>query len=284
MRPNVKSYRGVAEIARNVGAQPQFEINVSDSIEGDKCVSHYLRLSPQEYEIVLRDDNIPQYVGPEAPDYGGQKRHKDQNCCGSGKNSFCVTPDGFLIPCCAFHLELGNLKNNGLSEILKSPELKKWQATTMSDYEECGQHYYCDYCNSVECPYRISDAAFMDREQIMHYVSGWEKMNEFGANKYYDIAANILIRNLRIMHDNKILHNALTSQNYTWALELLDFELSCSPSNPYDNEEYKRCVLLLFSREIIHVYQIILDIAGILREKPDFRYIDNLFSKYGFKI
>lgn len=150
MRPNVKSYRGVAEIARSVGAQPQFEINVSDSIEGDKCVSHYLRLTPEQYEIVLRDDNVPQYVGPEAPNFGGQKRPMDQNCCGAGENSFCITPDGFLIPCCSFHLEFGNVKNEKLSEILKSPKLEKWQKTVLSDYEECGKHEYCDYCNL--CP------------------------------------------------------------------------------------------------------------------------------------
>lgn len=137
---------------------------------------------------------------------------------------------------------------------------------------------------SVECPYRISDAAFMDRELIMTYAAEWVKVNEFGAKHYYEIAANTLIKNLRILHDHKILHNALTSQNLTWALELLDFELSCSPAFPYDREDYRNQAQMLFSREIIHIYQIILDIAGILREKADFRYIDNLFKRYGFQI
>lgn len=137
---------------------------------------------------------------------------------------------------------------------------------------------------SVECPYRISDATFMDRGQIMEYVAEWEKLNEFGAKKYYEIAANVLIRNLRIMHDHGVLHNALTSQNHTWALELLDFEIACSPSTPYDREDYRKTVPDLFPREIIHIYQIILDIAGILREEADFAYIDKLFNHYGFKI
>lgn len=137
---------------------------------------------------------------------------------------------------------------------------------------------------SVECPYRISYAPFMDREMIMEYVLEWEKMNEFEAKKYYEITANVLIRNLRIMHDHEILHNALTSQNHTWALELLDFEIACSPSNPYDREDYRRRIPDLYPREIIHIYQIILDIAGILREEADFGYIDKLFNHYGFKI
>lgn len=135
---------------------------------------------------------------------------------------------------------------------------------------------------SVECPYRISDAPFMEKEQIMGYVEQWTELNDFKANKYYEIASNILIRNLRLMHSNKILHNALTSQNLTWALELLDFELACSPFNPYEKEEYKRCMSQLFSRELIHTYQIILEIAGILKEKIDFNYIDKVFKDYGF--
>ena len=85
----------------------------------------------------------------------------------------------------------------------------------------------------IECPYRICDAPFMTSEQIQTEVAKWEKMNERGFDKAYLIAANVLIRNLRILHDHDILHNAIHEQNYTWALELLDFELACSPAHPY---------------------------------------------------
>ena len=77
----------------------------------------------------------------------------------------------------------------------------------------------------VECPYRICDAAFMTQEEIHREVTKWERMNERYFDKAYMIAANVLIRNLRILHDHNILHNAIHEQNYTWALELLDFEL-----------------------------------------------------------
>lgn len=150
MRPNFKSYRGVGEIARNLGAQPQFEINLTDSIEGDKCVSRYLRLTPEQYEIAFRDDNIPMYVGPEAPQYGSAKRGMSQNACGSADFSFCVTPDGQLIPCCSFHKEFGSLRELSVKEALQSPDLAKWRKTTLADYEECGRYDYCDYCNL--CP------------------------------------------------------------------------------------------------------------------------------------
>lgn len=150
MRPNVKTYRQVADLARQYGAESQFEVSLNDSIDGDHCVSKYLRLTPELLEIVLRDSNIPLYVGSEAPNYGGQKRPMDQSPCGAAKNSFCITPEGNLIPCCAFHLEFGNLGQHSLVEVLQSESLKKWRELTLQQYDECGQYDYCDYCNL--CP------------------------------------------------------------------------------------------------------------------------------------
>lgn len=136
----------------------------------------------------------------------------------------------------------------------------------------------------VECPYRICDAPFMDREIIETEVKKWESINERGYEKYHLIAANILIRNLRILHDNNILHNAIHEQNYTWALELLDFELACSPKHPYAQEDYQRHVKDLLPREIIQTYIIINYIAGVLKEEIDFDEIDSLFAEYDFNL
>ena len=148
MRPNVKSYRQINGIAQKYGAKPQFEVNITDSIEGDKCASTYLRLTPDLLKIVLRDSNIPMYVGKEAPNYGGQPRIMDEKSCGAGDFSFCITPTGDMIPCCSFHLLLGNLKEQTITDILtQSKNLKFWRHLTLRDYEECGTHDYCDYCN-----------------------------------------------------------------------------------------------------------------------------------------
>lgn len=136
----------------------------------------------------------------------------------------------------------------------------------------------------VECPYRISDAPFMTQSQIQSEVSKWETMNDKGYDKSYLIAANVLICNLRILHDHQILHNAISEQNYTWALELLDFELACSPAHPYTSEDDQRHVKDLFPREIFHTYIIINYIACFLLEEVDFQRVDLLFQEYGFDI
>ena len=150
MQPNLHSYYLVNDIARSLGAMPQFELNISDSIDGDKC-ARQLRLTEEQLQIVLRDSNVPMYVGPEAPNYGGQPRLMDKAPCGAGHNTFCITPDGNLIPCCAHHLMLGNVKGQNLKSLfVENKVLETWQHTTLNGYEECGQHDYCDYCNL--CP------------------------------------------------------------------------------------------------------------------------------------
>lgn len=136
----------------------------------------------------------------------------------------------------------------------------------------------------VECPYRICDAPFMDQEQILSEVPKWQLINKHGYDKYHMIAADVLVRNLRILHDNDILHNAIHEQNYTWALELLDFELACSPAYPYSSEDDQKYAKDLFPREIIQTYMIINYIAGVLREEIDFTLIDKIFNDYGFDV
>ena len=137
---------------------------------------------------------------------------------------------------------------------------------------------------SVECPYRICDAPFYKYDVIKNEVNKWEKYNEKGFDEAHLIAADVLAKNLAILHSNNILHNAINIQNYTWALELLDFELACSPSYPYDKEDDNRYIKDYFSREIMHTYEIINYIAYYLDEPIDYNEIDNIFKSYGFDL
>lgn len=136
----------------------------------------------------------------------------------------------------------------------------------------------------VECPWRICDSPFMSYEQISEETTRWSKKFNIEQEASHMIAARVMIQNLRILHDHGILHNAIHEQNYTWALELLDFELSCSPSHPYDEEDYCRHVKDLFPREIIQTYNIVNYIAGVLHEEINFKNLDDLFAEYGFEI
>ena len=78
MRPNLKTYRGVAQIGRDYGIPVQFELNITDSLEGDKCASRHLRLTEEQLEVVLCDLETPMYVGKEVDNYGAIKRNLEQ--------------------------------------------------------------------------------------------------------------------------------------------------------------------------------------------------------------
>ena len=151
MQPNLKSYKSVSKIGHKLGIPVQYELNITDSIEGDHCASHYLRLAREQLNIVLQDSETPMYVNSQLPNYGGVVRKNDVNGCAAGNDTFNITPDGVLTPCCAFHLDLGNLHKQSVRDILfNSKTLRWWRNLTLKAYEECGSHEYCAFCNL--CP------------------------------------------------------------------------------------------------------------------------------------
>ena len=151
-RINVKSYYTVKEIARKAGALPQFELNITDGVDGDKCASRHLRLTPEEMEIVLMDDYIAETLNlHELMTADEVFANLGNKICGAGHDSFCVTPEGNLQPCCAFPLVLGNLKEQNVKSILSgNEELRKWRAVQPNKLQECYTHDYCFYCRI--CP------------------------------------------------------------------------------------------------------------------------------------
>lgn len=135
----------------------------------------------------------------------------------------------------------------------------------------------------VVCPYRLCDYPFMPSSTFKKNVISWSNY-ESKYSEAYLIAAEVLVRNLKILHDNKIMHNALHVQNYTWALELLDFESSRTEQYPYSNLEYEKNVLMLLDGEIMKTYEIINYIGWCLGGKIDYAKIDSIFKDYGFNL
>lgn len=131
---------------------------------------------------------------------------------------------------------------------------------------------------SVECPYRLTDFGFIPKKELHEYLDKWDVKGQ----EYYLYAAKILIKNLRILHDNHIMHNAMHAQNYTWSLELLDFEASRSNKYPFSNIDYERCVPILIEAEILQTYEIINYVSWCLGETMDYSKVESIFHDYGF--
>lgn len=151
MTHNATSYFTVSELAKKYGAIPQIDITLTDAVDGDTSIGENLQVDGELLEIILRDPNIPLYVGKEAPNFGGQERDKTQPFCGAGSVMMNITPEGDVTPCNSFPTQFGNLKQDTFSDIWNSSKsLNDWQKIVINDYEECGTHERCNYCN--RCP------------------------------------------------------------------------------------------------------------------------------------
>lgn len=148
MKPNVKSYYTVKEVALKYGALPQFDINITDSVEGDTCASANLRLTHDMMEVVLRDNDLPYYIGKGIEESDLQSTIESKGkMCNAGFNSICITPEGNIQPCCAFPMKLGNIKNSSINKELKNNKLLNWwKCKTIADCTDCHKHPYCVFC------------------------------------------------------------------------------------------------------------------------------------------
>lgn len=153
MQTNLKSYFSIKPIIKKYGSSKAFDLMLTDSNDGDKCVSQHLRLTPEQLEVVLMDKDIIQHVTADDRDNIDTSDLKFLNGppCGACRSSFCISPDGDILPCVAFRKVLGNVHSKRVSDIANSsPFVKQWSQITSQDYGECYTHEYCFYCNF--CP------------------------------------------------------------------------------------------------------------------------------------
>lgn len=146
MQPNLHTYYMVADLAKEYGAQPQFEINITESNDGDLCAKQ-LRLTEEQLQVALRDKNLSLYVGKDVPGYGNVPINKQIKACKAGSNSFCLAPNGDIKPCCAFPMTFINLKDSQLTDIFENNLYQEWNNSNVAQYEGCGDFPYCGYCS-----------------------------------------------------------------------------------------------------------------------------------------
>lgn len=151
MTHNATSYYKVVEMAKDYGAIPQIDVSLTDAVDGDITITENLQVKGELLNIILRDPNVPIYVGKEVPDFGRQVKNKKEAFCGAGTVMMNITPEGDVTPCNSFPTQFGNLRENSFKDIIKnSDDLHKWQNIVIEDYDECGTHEKCNYCS--RCP------------------------------------------------------------------------------------------------------------------------------------
>jgi MoaA/NifB/PqqE/SkfB family radical SAM enzyme len=124
---------------------PQFDVNITASVDGDCFASQRLRLDEKQLKDILRDPRIPLSI---ENTIGAFDRHPNMMFCGAGDISFNIQPDGTLSPCCAFPLNCGNVKEREFELLWReSSQLKIVRALRYKDSDICSKEKYCKYCN-----------------------------------------------------------------------------------------------------------------------------------------
>lgn len=147
MRVNKESYKAVYDFAISHNAVPEFEVNITSSIDGDEYAVNNLRLTEEDFRTVLADPMIPLSTEDSRAERI-MDRSPEMQFCGAGVDSFNIKPDGTVSPCIAFDQECGNVKNASLATIWKeSKELNRVRSLRYKDSDRCGKESYCRYCN-----------------------------------------------------------------------------------------------------------------------------------------
>lgn len=147
MKPNIKSYHLVKQLAIDYGAVCQIEANLCMGVDGDASMINHLRLSREELEVLLRDKDISLYVGLDLPNEGKVTKAAEAYPCGGGYLFYTIMPTGEMIVCTSLHYVLGDTTKQSIISILNGESLKKWRNTKVGDIDLCGHSPKCDYCN-----------------------------------------------------------------------------------------------------------------------------------------
>lgn len=137
---------------------------------------------------------------------------------------------------------------------------------------------------SVESPYRICDFPFMPDGWVKKELERWDLLDVNHLGDRYLIATDVIIRNIRIMREHGAMHNAIHTQNFTWALELLDFESGRTNNYPYSNPEYESFVPELRETECAQAYEVSNYISWCTSEKIDYLKVDKVMENNGFSL
>ena len=147
MKPNIKSYHLVKDLANKYGAIYQIEANLCMGVDGDMSMINHLRLSREELEVLLQDKDIPLYVGLDMPNDGKIEKTKNAYPCGGGWGNYTITPSGDMVICSNLQYVLGNVTKMSILDIIKGKALGEWRSITIANLENCGSMPKCDYCN-----------------------------------------------------------------------------------------------------------------------------------------
>lgn len=139
MKRNASQMTEILNLARDIGAIPQADPNISPKNNGD--------LSPLRHRI-SQTQLYNFYCGEVREDSNSNhpKYSSDSMICRAGRDICAISPWGAIYPCLSLPLPLGNLRKKSFSEIWTGAEIKKFREYRFRDLVNCIDCVDKDHC------------------------------------------------------------------------------------------------------------------------------------------
>lgn len=149
-RLNTRTYYGVRQMARELGAETEISCTLQSGTDGDVSMIEHLQTRPEALRIVLMDTmgkgHVPADGKADGYAFGSVSGFP---CAANG--TITVSPSGVVSGCSNIPITFGNLRHASLKEaILSTRRLQMLQTDQKRAFSACGGHDYCQYCD-VPC-------------------------------------------------------------------------------------------------------------------------------------
>jgi radical SAM protein with 4Fe4S-binding SPASM domain len=162
MTRNLTAYRGVHELAEELGVPYVLDLTITPKMDGDTSILP-LRISTQNLLPILQDPllqrqsdlhsnlqgSIP--VTGSASSSGIESQAFDDIPCSAGHNSCYISPYGDVLPCVQMPIPAGNLRRQSFREVwFDSRTMNRVRAIRESQLPVCSSCSIREYCE--RCP------------------------------------------------------------------------------------------------------------------------------------
>ncbi len=149
-RLNTRTYYGVRDLARQLGAENEVSCVLVPGADGDVSMVEHLQTRPEALRIILMDPLAKSHVPADGKADGyafGSKRGFP--CAANGM--IIVSPSGVVSGCSNIPITYGDVHHTSLKDAIMSPQRQQMlQIDQKQAFPICGQYDYCRYC-SIPC-------------------------------------------------------------------------------------------------------------------------------------
>ena len=149
-RLNTRTYYGVRELARELGAENEVSGFLTPGTDGDVSVIEQLQTRPEALRIILMDQ-LDKHAIPADGKADGYVFGSERGFPCSVNSMITISPSGVVKSCANIPLTFGQVRRSSLRDIIMSAQRRQMlEADQRQAFPACGQHDYCRCCH-VPC-------------------------------------------------------------------------------------------------------------------------------------